>query len=78
MKITRDDLRRAVDDGVLQTGQDEALWQALAQQHRHQPRFDLAHVSYYAGALIVIEDGNAAGASKATRETATGCMGAVS
>lgn len=54
MKITREDLRRAVDDGVLQAGQDEALWQVLAQQQRHQPRFDLAHVSYYAGALIVM------------------------
>lgn len=54
MKITRDDLRRAASAGILAPGQDQALWDALSRRAETQPRFDLAHVSYYAGALIVV------------------------
>jgi hypothetical protein len=54
MKITRDDLRWAASQGVIQAGQDEALWRALEQRGKDRPRFDAAHLAYYAGALIVI------------------------
>ena len=54
MKITRDDLRWAVQEGCLQAGQDEALWRTLEQRAQHRVRFDAAHVSYYIGAIIVI------------------------
>lgn len=54
MKITRQDLVWAADRGVLQSEQVEALWRTLEERHAQQPRFDLANVSYYAGALIVI------------------------
>jgi hypothetical protein len=54
MKISREDLQRAVQQGVLQPGQDAMLWDALQKNARGQPRFDLAHVSYYAGAIIVM------------------------
>lgn len=54
MKITPADLQWASERGVLSPGQAEALWRALEERHRHAPRFDGAHVAYYAGALIVI------------------------
>jgi hypothetical protein len=54
MKITRDDLGWAAGQGILQPGQDEALWRALEHRYAHRPRFDVVHVAYYAGVLIVI------------------------
>lgn len=54
MNISRDDLRRAAEQGLLQPGQDEALWQHLTKLGEGRPRFDLAHVAYYGGALIVL------------------------
>lgn len=54
MKITREDLKWAADKGVLQAGQDGALWEALEQRTDGQPRFDAANLAYYAGALIVM------------------------
>lgn len=54
MKISRDDLRWASGKGVLNPGQDEALWRALNERTTDKPRFDVANVAYYAGALIVI------------------------
>ena len=51
----RDDLERAVAAGVLGAAQAEALWQFLgAEPQSLRPRFDLVHVLWYAGALIVI------------------------
>lgn len=54
MNISREDLQSAVKQGVLQPGQDAALWDSLQKNGRDRPRFDLAHVSYYAGALIIM------------------------
>ena len=54
MKISRDDLRWAAEQGLLTPGQDEKLWGALEQRRADKPRFDAANVAYYAGALIVI------------------------
>lgn len=54
MKISRNDLRWALDQGLLESGQDHELWDALQQRTAGQPRFDVAHVAYYFGALLVI------------------------
>jgi hypothetical protein len=54
MSMSREDLRWAADQGLLAPGQDETLWRALEQRHAGKPRFDVANVAYYAGALIVI------------------------
>lgn len=54
MKISREDLRWAVEQGHLQPGQDDALWGALEDRLAHRPRFDAAHVAYYAGTLLVL------------------------
>lgn len=50
------DLQRAVAAGVIDTARAEALWQFLDERAGAdlRPRFDLVHVLWYAGALIVI------------------------
>jgi hypothetical protein len=56
--VGRDDIDRAVAAGVLQSDQADALWQFLrakaAPRPAVRPRFDLVHLLWYAGALIVI------------------------
>jgi hypothetical protein len=53
--VGRDDLERAVAGGVLDAAQAKAFWQFLGGEPQNlRPRFDLVHVLWYAGALIVI------------------------
>ncbi len=55
--ISRDDLKRAVDQGLISKEASEALWRFLAagdQALTAPPRFDVAHLLWYAGALIII------------------------
>jgi hypothetical protein len=53
--LGRGELERAVAAGVLDAAQAEALWQFLGTAPQSlRPRFDLVHVLWYAGALIVI------------------------
>src|ERR1017187_8877607 len=54
MKISREDLKWAALKGVITDTQAEALWRALERRSDVQPRFDLAHLAFYFGALIVI------------------------
>ena len=54
MKISRADLEWAAAKGLLSPEQAAALWPALEQRAAGRARFDLAHVAYYTGALIVI------------------------
>ena len=54
MKISREDLKWAALKGVITDSQVEALWQALDGRSDVRPRFDLAHLAYYFGALIVM------------------------
>ncbi|WP_239651622.1 DUF2157 domain-containing protein [Neosynechococcus sphagnicola] len=62
MNIEKADLERAAIAGLISAAQAELLWQALADRNNNEtgadgsvrPRFDLAHVAYYFGALIVI------------------------
>jgi hypothetical protein len=39
---------------VISEGQAEDLWRVLERRNTHRPRFDLPHVAYYFGALVVI------------------------
>ena len=48
------DLARAVDAGVLNPGQDQALLEFLKRQPTQQPSFQLAHVAFYFGALLIM------------------------
>jgi len=54
MELSRKDLDWAVTQGLVSAEQAEALWTALEQRAGARPPFDLATVSYYFGALIVI------------------------
>lgn len=54
MNISREDLRWAGESGLLNPGQDDALWRALEKRGADKPRFDVANVAYYFGALVVI------------------------
>lgn len=48
------DLARAVDAGVLNPGQDQALLTFLQRQPAQQASFQLAHVAFYFGALLIM------------------------
>ncbi|MGH6921850.1 MAG: hypothetical protein ACREJ0_29635, partial [Geminicoccaceae bacterium] len=55
--VARDDIDRAVAAGVIQADQADALWRFLGAKETGaaaRPRFDLVHLLWYAGALIVI------------------------
>jgi len=54
LRIEKTDLEWAAARGVIDVGQTEALWQVLSQRTADAPKFDLMHVSYYFGALLVI------------------------
>ena len=54
MRVRRQDVFRAVSEGVISEGQAEDLWRILQRRDADCPRFDLPHVAYYFGALVVI------------------------
>jgi hypothetical protein len=54
MKVSRKDLEWAASEGVISGGQAEDLWRAFEWRASGRPRFDLAHVAYYFGAVVVI------------------------
>jgi len=54
MKLTRTSLQSAVEAGVLEQATANALWSFLEDSKLGKPRFDLIHILYYAGALLVI------------------------
>lgn len=54
LKIDSSDLTRAVQAGVLQPGQDQALLDFLQNDPHSRPSFQLSHVAYYFGALLII------------------------
>jgi hypothetical protein len=54
LQIKKEDLEWAVSQDLISTSQVEPLWQRLSEKTVSRPRFDLVHVLYYFGALIVI------------------------
>jgi hypothetical protein len=52
--ITWDDLQTAVGDNVVTAEQADRLWDIFGHRTSARPRFDAAHVAYYAGAVIVL------------------------
>jgi predicted membrane protein DUF2157 len=54
VKVSRKDFGWAVSEGVISEGQAGDLWRALERRNADRPRFDLPHVAYYLGALVVI------------------------
>lgn len=53
-RIDAKDLARAVQAGVLQPGQDQALLAFLRQQPPARGTFQLAHVAFYFGAMLIM------------------------
>ena len=54
MRIAKKDLDWAASTGVIDVAQAESLWQALTERTADRSKFDLIHVAYYFGALLVI------------------------
>ena len=54
MRVRREDFSWAVSEGVISEAQAEDLWRVLGRRGQDRPRFDLPHVAYYFGALVVI------------------------
>ena len=54
MKITKGDLQRAVEESILTTEQLDQLWGFLDGVTAPRSRFDVPHVAFYTGALIVL------------------------
>jgi len=52
--LRKADLEWAASKGVIEGSQAEALWEILSEKTAGSPRFDLVHVLYYFGALLVI------------------------
>ena len=48
------DLARAVDAGLLSAEQEQALLRFLSEQPAQRPGFQLAHVAFYLGALLIM------------------------
>jgi hypothetical protein len=54
MRVSRKDIRWAASVGVISEGQADDLWRAFEERNAGRPRFDLPHVAYYFGTLVVI------------------------
>ncbi|UVE16848.1 DUF2157 domain-containing protein [Pseudomonas sp. LS44] len=54
LKLDAQDFARAVSAGVLQPGQDRTLLEFFSQQPETRASFQLAHIAYYFGALLIM------------------------
>jgi hypothetical protein len=54
VKISEEDLNWAADQGLISQEQANQLWGAFSSRESTSSPFDLAHVAYYFGALVVI------------------------
>jgi len=54
MKVSRRDLDGAAARGIISREQAGELWRVFGERTPHAPKFDLPHVAYYFGALVVI------------------------
>src|SRR3990172_2465257 len=54
MKLTEQDFQWAASQGIISYELVQRLWEAFQSRSEVRPKFDLAHVAYYLGAMIVI------------------------
>jgi hypothetical protein len=54
MRVSREDLAWAVSERILTSEQADSLWERLAHRVDNRPKLDIATVSYYLGALVVM------------------------
>ncbi|KAB7624073.1 DUF2157 domain-containing protein [Alkalilimnicola sp. S0819] len=54
MRLTRQDLSAATEEGVLDADTAERLWRFLAQRDEARPQFRAAHILYYLGGFVAM------------------------
>lgn len=54
LTVNKGDLEWAAGEGLVSQAQAGALWDALLKRHAERPQFDLAHLFWYAGAVLVL------------------------
>jgi len=54
MKLSKEDFRWAVDEAIITEEQMDRLWAGLQMRKSDKPQFDMPHMLYYFGAMIVI------------------------
>lgn len=54
LTVDKGDLDWAAGEGLISQPQAGALWDALQARHAERPQFDLAHLFWYAGAVLVL------------------------
>ncbi|MCC7531250.1 MAG: DUF2157 domain-containing protein [Candidatus Melainabacteria bacterium] len=54
LTVDRNDLEWAAGEGLISQPQVGQLWDALLKRHAERPQFDLAHLFWYAGAVLVL------------------------
>ncbi|GBC62423.1 DUF2157 domain-containing protein [Desulfonema ishimotonii] len=54
MKLSKEDFQWAVDENIITAEQRDRLWEGLLKRKGDRPKFDMPHVLYYFGAMIVI------------------------
>ena len=54
MQVTKQDLKWAAEQGVIEAAQVDALWRALGERTEDNPKFDLINLVYFFGAFMVI------------------------
>lgn len=54
LTVDKGDLEWAAGEGLISQPQAGQLWDALVKRHAERPQFDLAHLFWYAGAVLVL------------------------
>lgn len=54
LNVDKNDLEWAAGQGLISQPQAGQLWDALLTRHAERPQFDLAHLFWYAGAVLVL------------------------
>lgn len=54
LTVDKADLEWAAGEGLISQNQIGQLWDALLKRHAERPQFDLAHLLWYAGAVLVL------------------------
>lgn len=54
MKVSKKDVEWLVSRGVISASQADEVWRTLEEKNAQRPGFDLPHVAYYFGAIVVV------------------------
>ncbi|AIF49984.1 Protein of unknown function DUF2157, membrane [Pelosinus sp. UFO1] len=54
MEITRKEIKQAIEENIISQEQGDKLWKLWDERQINEPKFQLSHLAYYFGALLVI------------------------